>query len=446
MLLKLKFSLTSRLIYYVVITIVYSWFVNISFAQNISSIVSSDGLGDLKMVFEPGLEIGKYKVSKTFQPSYVVTSKGTLLVFCQGRLFGGADNDPKVVLMNTSFDLGQTWEGVEVLSSPMNFFAISPYSTVINGHEKISFLTCVGLKVTKKFYKNDHEKIKTQTGIDLEQAGEEKAAVLVKYTSEDDGKTWQMECLVGDKTPLYKKYDGFTPVFMNTIGQVHKIPEGLNKDRLILAAPMYSAPEGEELTDNFRNHKCTGSGIIYSDDLGETWEMDGMITDYLANEASAVSKNEGKEILMIRRMNNPDRYKEHNIEEIIKPNNGQRIAHISENGGKTWSDPFLLDISEIMCHGTMARVDDRLYFSIPAGLEDRNQVKESWDDDRVRGSIFYSDDEGESWSAKVIEESYYSYSTVGKLADNYLITFFSRGGHGRFGIGYRVFTDEWLTE
>ena len=72
--------------------------------------------------------------------------------------------------------------------------------------------------------------------------------------------------------------------------------------------------------------------------------------------------------------------------------------------------------------------------------------KEKWDDDRVRGSIFFSDDEGATWTYKIIEESYYSYSTVGALNDHQMISFFSRGGHGRFGIGYRVFTDKFLDQ
>lgn len=101
-------------------------------------------------------------------------------MFCQGRLFDGEDNEPKVILMNKSYDFGKSWEGVEVISSPMNFFTISPYSASMVGEEKISFLTCVGLKVTKEFYKDDFSKLKEATGIDIEDIGKDKASVLVK--------------------------------------------------------------------------------------------------------------------------------------------------------------------------------------------------------------------------------------------------------------------------
>jgi hypothetical protein len=208
---------------------------------------------------------------------------------------------------------------------------------------------------------------------------------------------------------------------------------------------MYTVPDGDTLTDNFRNHRCTGSGIIFSDDHGESWKMEGMITDYLANEASAVSVDNGKAILMIRRLNNPDRYKEFIKEDALLPGLNQRIAHKSYDGGKTWSDPYLLGISDVMCHGTLAKVNDRLYFSIPNGMTDRNQPKENWDDDRVNGAIYFSDDDGDNWNYKIIEEEFYSYSTVGPLAKDYMITLFSRGGHGRYGIGYRIFTDKWLS-
>jgi sialidase-1 len=396
----------------------------------------------MRLVFEPGLKIGSETVAKTFQPSYVVTAKGALLVFCQGRLKNAGDNDPKVILMNTSRDYGQTWEGVRVLSSPMNHFAMSPYTSQTEAGEKISFLTCVGLKVTKNYYGNDFKLMKEKTGIDLDIVGIDKAAVLCHYYSHDDGATWHMKVLTGEKSPLYKNYGGYTPVFINTIGQVHKIKEGSHKDRFILAAPIYTVPPGEKITDNFRNHSCSGSGIIYSDDMGDTWQMDGMITDYLGNEASAVSINKGRELFMIRRYMDKNQLKKNPAKSYLIPQVGERIAHTSTDGGKTWSAPFLVNISHVRCHGTLALVKDRLYFSIPKGIG--RQKKKTWDADRVNGAIYFSDDDGKTWHHRVIEKDYYSYSTVGELIDEYRITFYSRGGHGDQGIGYRIFTDAWL--
>ncbi len=406
------------------------------------SLVSPHGVSEMSLVFQPGLQMGDETVAKTFQPSYVVTSKGTLLAFCQGRIQNAEDNEPKVVLMNTSRNYGKSWEGVRVLSGPMNHFAISAYTSPLEFGERISFLTCVGLRVTKEYYDHDYVRLKKETGIDLERVGEDKAAVLCRYTSDDDGATWHMETLTGARTPLFKSYDGYTPVFFNAIGQVHKIEQGPYKGRYIIGGPVYAESSGEQVTSDFRNHSSTGSGVIYSDDLGETWKMDGMITDYLGNEASAVSIREGKELFMIRRYMDDRQLEAHAPRSRVIPGRGERIAHTSADGGVSLSSPFLLDMSSVRCHGTLARVNDRLYFSIPEGSGDRE--KETWDADRVNGAIYYSDDEGETWNFKIIEESYFSYSTVGKLADGYMITFYSRGGHGDKGIGYRIFTDEWL--
>jgi sialidase-1 len=407
-------------------------------------LISSKGLSEMRFVFKPGLKVGSETVTKTFQPSFVVTSTNTLLVFCQGRLKRAGDNDVKVILMNSSRDFGKTWDGVRVLSSPMNHFAISPYVSPGKSGERISFLTCVGLKVTKAYYDNDVDMLKEKTGIDVNIVGTDKAAVLCRYYSDDDGATWQLEVLTGEKTPLYQDYKGYTPVFMNTIGQVHKVKEGPYAGRYILAAPIYTAREGEIISDNFRDHACSGSGIIYSDDMGESWQMDGMITDYLANEASAIAINKGEELFMIRRYMDLRQLNKNPARSKLIPQNGERIAHTSSDGGLTWSEPFLVNISHVKCHGTLAKIKNRLYFSIPGGLD--GMKKKTWDDDRVNGSIYFSDDDGKTWNYRIIEESYFSYSTVGKLSDEYLITIYSRGGHGDKGIAYRIFTDAWLED
>ena len=100
-----------------------------------------------------------------------------------------------------------------------------------------------------------------------------------------------------------------------------------------------------------------------------------------------------------------------------------------------------MNISHVRCYGTLARIGNRLYFTIPRGSS--RKIKLAWDADRVNGSIYYSDDDGRTWRHKVIERGPFSYSTVGTLTDEVRITFYSRGGHGDKGIGYRLFTDAW---
>ena len=146
-------------------------------------LVPSRGVSEMRLLFQPGLKVGPETVTKTFQPSYVVSSQNTLLVFCQGRLRGAGDNEVKVILMKTSRDLGRTWEGVRVLCAPMNHFAMSPYLTPTAFGERISFLTCVGLQVTRTDDGGDAELMKEKTGINLEQVGSDKAAVLCRYSS-----------------------------------------------------------------------------------------------------------------------------------------------------------------------------------------------------------------------------------------------------------------------
>lgn len=75
-----------------------------------------NGLSELTLALEPGLEIDGEVVCRTFQPSYVVTRHGTLMAFCQGRLRGGGDDDPKMVLTSRSDDWGATWSPAEAVS------------------------------------------------------------------------------------------------------------------------------------------------------------------------------------------------------------------------------------------------------------------------------------------------------------------------------------------
>ena len=403
----------------------------------------SDGLSERTHAFEPGFDIHDEPICRTFQPSYVVTRTGHLLAFCQGRLRGGSDDDPKVVLTSKSEDGGATWSPAKAVSGRINHYAVSAYVSERSGRERVSVLTMVDLRVTEDLYAKDYGKMLDKTGIDIDVVGRDTPMVLCRFDSDDEGDSWTAEALTGDRTPLNRRYDDGTLIMFNAVGQVHVIPDGPHAGRYILAGPATLVPEGGTVTNHFRNHPQTGSAVIYSDDQGETWQANGFITDYLANEASAVSIDAGNKLLIIRRYNAQRMLEENPPLVDTRPGPGQRIAHTSSDCGKTWSDPFFVDISDVRCHGTLARSGNRLLFSIPTGsaseyAEQRN-VSE-----RRRGAIYVSDDEGRSWRHRLIEPETFSYSTVGPLNETQDIVLYARSSMGQDGVGCVVFDREWL--
>ena len=402
-----------------------------------------DGLSERTLAFEPGFEAQGEVVCRTFQPSYVVLGDGNLLAFCQGRLREGRDDDPKVVLTSRSADEGATWSPAKPVSGRLTHYAMSAYRSERDGRERVSVLTMVDLRGTERLYGHDHSAMREETGIDIDAVGRRTPMVLCRFDSDDGGDSWTMETLLGERSPLNRRYADGTLIMFNPVGQVHVIPEGPCRGRYILGGPVTVVPEGEAVSDYFRDHPQSGSAVLCSDDQGETWRADGFITDYLANEASAVSVRQGEELLIVRRLNPPDRLAERSLSGEVNPGPMQRIAHTSADCGRTWSPPFLVDISGVLCHGTLARCGRRLLFSIPngSGLSGggRSHVSE-----RRRGAIYCSDDEGRTWRHKVIDPESFSYSTVGPLNESRYITLYARGSMGQDGVGCRVFEDEWL--
>ncbi len=391
-----------------------------------------DGLSERTLAFEPGFEAHGEVVCRTFQPSYVVLGGGNLLAFCQGRLREGRDDDPKVILTSRSADGGATWSPAKAVSGRLTHYAMSAYRSEREGRERVSVLTMVDMRGTERLYGHDHGEMRERTGIDIDAVGHRTPMVLCRFDSDDGGESWTMETLLGERSPLNRRYADGTLIMFNPVGQVHVIPEGPHRGRYILGGPVTVVPGGEAVSDYFRDHPQSGSAVLCSDDQGETWRADGFITDYLANEASAVSVRGGEELLMVRRLNPPDRLAERSLSGEVNPGPMQRIAHTSADWGRTWSPPFLVDISGVLCHGTLARRGRRLLFSIPNGPG------------RRRGAIYCSDDEGRTWGHKVIDSESFSYSTVGPLNESQYITLYARGSMGQEGVGCRVFEDEWL--
>ncbi len=396
---------------------------------------------DPQFVFLPGLEVGDQVISRTFQPSFTVMRDGTLLCFCQGRLGSGWDDDLKVVLMNRSRDGGQTWEGQRAITSPMNHFAISSFCFEEGGVEKVAFVVCVDLNVTRNTYRGDKANW-ADPGFDLEGVSPETGCLLLRYVSEDVGESWGVEPITGEASFLGKPCQGYVPVFANLIGQIQAVSSGPHAGRIFTSGPVYGEPEGTPLTANFRNHDTIGSAVFYSDDNGASWQMDGLAADYLANESSAVQIHDETELLMVRRLNPGKKFQKKAPLTDWRPGFGHRIFQTSGDWGRTWSAYRAEPVSGVPCHGVLDRVGNRIYFSIPKGVGPT--VERNYDIGRERGAIYFSDDEGATWNHRVIEPGTFSYSTVGKLNTKERICFYGKCAMGDGGVAYRVFTDAWL--
>ena len=70
---------------------------------------------------------------------------------------------------------------------------------------------------------------------------------------------------------------------------------------------------------------------------------------------------------MIRRLKSDRMFEEHPPLTQLRPNPMQRVAHTSTDCGTTWSPPFLVDITHIRCHGTLARAAGTRPATTPRG-------------------------------------------------------------------------------
>lgn len=403
---------------------------------------SSPFLSENITVLSPGLSVGNQKVTRGFQPSFTVIKDGTVFSFCQGRLGNGWDDDVKAILMSISKDGGRNWGEPRRLSAPMNHFALSAYTFEEAGVETVAVVVAVDLHVTREFYRDAEASAGVSPDFDLFTIPEWQPCVMLRVLSKDGGNTWEFEMIDGERSPLGRACSGYVPTFINMIGQIQKVETGPHAGRIFTSGPVYAKPVGETLSSHFRDQATVGSAVIYSDDNGASWQLEGIAADYLANESSAVLIEEGSKLLMVRRRNQETMMEKNPPLTDFLPPYGHRIFQTSEDWGRTWSDYQTPPVSGVRCHGTLCRIGQRLYFSIPQGTGDN--VEADYDHGRERGTIYYSDDDGQSWTPRVLEPGTFSYSTVGQLSEEERICFFAQGVMGDFGIGCRIFNDAWL--
>ena len=331
-------------------------------------------------------------------PAIVVSSRGTLLAFCEGRRCGRGDSGDVDTVLKRSFDGGRTWGPLQVVWDDGPNVCGNPCPVVDRATGTI------WLHLTRNDGRDDQGQIDTGT------SHEPRTAWVTRST--DDGATWSKPIDISSsvRRPDWRWYG---------TGPCNGIQT--RTDRLVIPT-CYSAWVKEGFANYYPN-------VIYSDDHGTTWQTGGTAGDN-AGEGTVAELPDGS--LMINVRNWP----------VLT---GGRGVAVSTDGGETWSKPKTdLHLTDTGCQASLLNytsrpefAKNRLLFCNPASVEPP----------RHRLTVRLSYNDGKTWPvAKVLEPGPAAYSSLVILPDMSLGCLYEGGNeHAYEKITFARFTIDWLS-
>jgi sialidase-1 len=339
---------------------------------------------------QPGLQLTDVFVAgtegyATFRiPALILTGKGTLLAFCEGRKVGRADSGDIDLLVRRSTDGGKTWAPPQVVWNDAENTCGNPCPVVDRT------TGAIWLPMTWNHGRDTESQIKQNTGKDTRR--------VFVTCSNDDGRTWARprEITTETKRPQWRWYATGPGVGI-------QLDQGPWKGRLLIPCD-HSLIEPNN-PDGYNSH------VIYSDDHGRTWQLGGVIRPAV-NECQVVELVDGTLLINLR---NYDRSRT------------TRALANSADGGITWStvrhDPALI---EPVCQASFVRYTiqpqherNRLLFSNPAHAEPGR---------RQDMTVRMSEDEGATWPvSRVVWPGPAAYSCLAATSEGSIACLFEAG-------------------
>jgi len=302
-------------------------------------------------------------------PALAVTTKGTLLAFCEGRKHGAGDAGEIDMLLKRSFDGGSTWEETRIVVSEPEMTCGNPCPVVD------PFDSAIWLPLTKNRAADNQNII---------QAGKGKRTVWLTRGT-DDGVTWdtpwEITAAVGDSSWTWY-----------ATGPTHGAV--LRSGRIVVPCD-HVVPVNYDRSDPKHSH------VIYSDDHGATWRLGGS-AGAGANECVALELNDGSLYLNCRNYSG----------------NHRRAVVQSRDGGETFSEIVYDEaLIEPTCQASLVRYDDNtVLFSNPASEK------------RERMTVRTSRDECRTWDAGLLlHPGPAAYSDLAVLPDKTICCLYERG-------------------
>ena len=347
-------------------------------------------------------------------PSIVVSSKGTLLAFCEGRHHGPGDSGNIDIVLKRSFDGGKTWGPLQLIWDDGPHTCGNPAPVVDR------YTGTIWLHLTR----NDGRDL--QNAIDAGTSREPRTAWVSKST--DDGATWSKPINICQmvRKPRWRWWGG---------GPCNGIQTRSGRLVIPTCYSEWVEKDGKGFANYFPN-------VIYSDDHGKTWQTGGAAGDN-AGESTVAELSDGSLMLNVR--NHPHL------------TDGRGVA-ISKDGGLTWSEPKINQVlidsggcqASLLSYTTKPEfTKNRLLFSNPAAPGPVPEYPKAWK--RHKMTVRLSYDDGKTWPvAKLLDTGPSAYSNLVVLPDMSLGCLYEcydvDSGATIATITFAHFTLDWLTD
>ena len=328
-------------------------------------------------------------------PALLVTPKGTVLAFCEGRKTGRGDHGDLDMVLRRSTDGGKTWLPLQLIYEEGGDKKITignPCPVVDRSNNRI------WLPFTRD---NDD--------------------VFITY-SDDEGASWKAPTKITDQVKL-KDWTWYA----TGPGVGIQMQHGKLAGRLVIPCDHRATVDGVK--------GMTRSHAFYSDDHGKTWQL-GEAVGPFTNECQVVELSDGRLQINMRNYMGRDGMQ-------ADKDKQRAIAH-SSDGGQTWSalayDAALIEPvcqASLITYPSTQDQPDWLLFSNPASATTRHRL-----------TIRLSRDGGQTWpTSRLLFEGNSAYSCLAVLPDRTVGCLLEGGtGNAYEKILFAQFPIQWLTD
>ena len=322
-------------------------------------------------------------------PGIVVTAKGTVLAYCEGRKNSTGDRDEIEVLLRRSTDGGETWSQPQLIAHRGPRLPRNPY--LPPG------------KIRQEKRNPDDQTVNNPVAI-ADRDGSVHLLYCVEYMrcfyirSDDDGATWSEPVEI---TEIFEPYRSQVDWQAIATGPGHGVQ--LANGRLVAPIWLANYDEGPGLR--------RAAGTIFSDDGGKSWHAgDLVIPD--GNESN-VAMLDDVGVLLTSRNTDPRH---------------RRLYATSPDGATQWTtSQFADDLLEPGCMAGLVRYEGaktqpaKLLYSSPWTAEREHRA-------RRNVSISLSEDNGRTWAVqRTVHDGPSAYSDLAVLPSGEILCFYENG-------------------